>query len=477
MPACVHNIRRPHFAPHITYDMPALCAAYQFPKVAPAKPAVIGIIELGGGYRIADVNAAFSVWGLPLPMVTAVSVDGGTNAPGGDADGEVLLDIEVAGAAYTYCTGQGANIRVYFAPNTDAGFAHAVTQAQADGCSVLSISWGAPEDQWVGSIPQFSAACAAAKAAGVTIFAASGDNDSGDGESGTHVDYPASDPNVIGCGGTSKTAAGEVVWSDGQNGTGGGFSTVFQRPAFQVGAPAGGGRMVPDVAANADPQTGYRIYLNGSWQVFGGTSAVAPLYAGLVAAIKSTGMVTGDILAKAWINKAAFKDVTLGNNGTYAAAVGPDPCTGLGVPIGTAILAALAGVVPPSPPVSPPVGGPVTVFGKVTIPPYTLPSQSFTIPPTGLFGRPTTVTLPGQTIPGQSLTFSASSDAPHDFGMPAAFHEYGWSLDCGQCAKPLKPQVGLPAIPPWLAFFAAELLAGKTLRQILADWLKLSAGA
>jgi len=187
----------------------------------------------------------------------------------------------------------------------------------------------------------------------MVVFAASGDNDSSDGGSTpANVDAPASCPHVVGCGGTNKTAAAETVWNDnpGQTngeGTGGGYSTVFPVQAFQIGAPPapantqyGKGRMVPDVAGAADPATGYEVYVHGGMTVVGGTSAVAPLYAGLFA---SFGTKLGFVTPKLWENQGAFKDITSGGNGFYNAAVGPDACSGIGAPVGAKIAALFGG--------------------------------------------------------------------------------------------------------------------------------------
>ena len=156
---------------------------------------------------------------------------------------------------------------------------------------------------------------------------------------------PSSCPHIIGCGGTTKTQAGEVVWGDGTpngNGTGGGYSALFPPQSFQVGAPPSPGRpgrMVPDVAANADPDTGYLVVINGEEVQVGGTSAVAPLYSGLFAAFgKRLGFVTPTL----WQHPEAFVDITEGSNGSFSAARGPDPCTGLGVPKGKALAALFA---------------------------------------------------------------------------------------------------------------------------------------
>jgi len=171
----------------------------------------------------------------------------------------------------------------------------------------------------------------------MVVFAASGDNDSSDGgPNAANVDCPSSCPHVVGCGGTSKTATAETVWnnSPGQtsgSGTGGGFSTIFKPlPDWQIGAPNGPGRMVPDVSANADTNTGYNIVVGGQAVVVGGTSAVAPLYSGLFAAF---GKKLGNINPKLWLNPMCFNDILVGDNGQFRADRGPDPCSGLGSPI------------------------------------------------------------------------------------------------------------------------------------------------
>jgi kumamolisin len=278
----------------------------------------------------------------PSPQITNVSVDGTQNSPNqhigdpNDPDGEVALDIEVAGAAYYVATNQAATIRVYWAQDIAA----AVRAATRDGCDVCSISWGADEANWGPQAGQdMEQAATAATAAGMVVFAASGDNDSSDGgPTPANVDLPSSAPHVIGCGGTSKTRTHETVWNNDPGnpsgeGTGGGFSTLFKpMPPWEAGAPHGPGRMVPDVAANADPNTGYNIVVHGAPMTIGGTSAVAPLYAGLFAAF---GTKLGFVTPELWLNHLCFNDITQGDNGAFRARIGPDACTGLGSPIGT----------------------------------------------------------------------------------------------------------------------------------------------
>jgi kumamolisin len=335
---------------------------YDFPRGGGADQ-TIGIIELGGGYTDADLEQFFDNAHLPVPQVTAVSVDGATNSPtgGGGADGEVTLDIEVAGAI-----APEAKIAVYFAPNTDRGFYDAVTTAVHDennNPSAISISWGSAEATWSSqAMRQMEQALADAAAIGVTITAAAGDSGSSDGidDGLAHVDFPASAPHVLGCGGTTLTAhettlESEQVWNaEGDGATGGGISAQFPVPDYQDGAdipasvnPGGaGGRGVPDVAGDADPATGYEIVVAGTIRVVGGTSAVAPLWAGLTAVFnEALGRPVGFInpLLYPLLATASFHQITTGNNGAYRAGPGWNPCCGLGTPDGANMLTALRG--------------------------------------------------------------------------------------------------------------------------------------
>lgn len=356
-PQAVSHLRvaKPRVA-NVSYTPVQVAHLYGFPTTGAAGQ-TIGIIELGGGFRPADITAYFASIGVTAPSVTAVAVDKGKNTPGNasGADGEVMLDIEVAAAVAA-----GVKIVVYFAPNTDQGFTDAITQAVNDTThkpSVISISWGGPESSWTKqAMTAMDSACQAAAAVGVTITVASGDNGSGDGVStGNHVDFPASSPHVLACGGTKLVGSGtkitsEVVWNEtaaNEGATGGGVSAVFAKPSWQSGAKvptiaAPGGRGVPDVAGDADPATGYTIRVDGQTSVIGGTSAVAPLWAGLLAvANAANGRSAGFVNPVLYANPNAFRDITSGNNGAFAAAAGWDPCTGLGSPVGSAVVSAL----------------------------------------------------------------------------------------------------------------------------------------
>ncbi|HTJ30935.1 MAG TPA: S53 family peptidase [Acidobacteriaceae bacterium] len=347
----------PHAAParNLSYSPVQVAQLYQFPTNVNGAGQTIGIIELGGGYQPADITNYFQSLGINAPTVTSVSVDGGTNSPTtpDSADGEVLLDIEVAGAV-----APGAKIVVYFTTNTAQGFQDALSTAIHDTTnnpSVISISWGAPEDAWTSQFKtSFDQVAQEAAALGVTITVAAGDDGSSDGDSdgGNHVDFPASSPHVLGCGGTNLQSSngsitGETVWNDGQDGgaTGGGYSTFFAQPSYQSGIAKQTMRGVPDVAGDADPDTGYNVLVDGEQTVVGGTSAVAPLWAGLIALInQQLGRRLGYINAALYAlpESQAFNDITHGNNGSFSAGPGWDACTGLGSPIGTQLATLLA---------------------------------------------------------------------------------------------------------------------------------------
>jgi kumamolisin len=314
--------------------------AYRFPR-SDGDGQTAGIIELGGQFVQSDLDAYLSSLNLPSSTVQVVLVMGAKMTPTGPngADGEVMLDVEIVAA-----TAPAASIRVYFGPNTTAGFLGAINQAIVDGVGAISISWGGPEAQWTPqAMKAYDQTFAAALSAGCSVFAASGDNGSSDGmRHGLHVDFPASSPHVTGCGGTRLTLdpagalASEVVWNDNptSSATGGGFSTVFPKPAYQAAVP-GNMRGVPDVAGNGDPVTGYPVRVDGQNFVIGGTSAVAPLMTGLTLRLNALSPSTvGDFNTIAYANPSDFSDVTQGNNGAFSASPGWDPTTGLGSPVG-----------------------------------------------------------------------------------------------------------------------------------------------
>jgi kumamolisin len=350
---------------------PQVASFYQFPAGTDGTGQAVAIIELGGGYTASDLSTYFSGLGLSVPSVTAVGVDGGSNSPGQEADGEVELDIEVVGGV-----APGAVQYVYFADNTDQGFIDAIAQAvHATPTPIaVSISWGQSEDQWSAqSRTAMDDAFSDAAALGVTVTVAAGDNGSSDDPSETtqvHCDFPASSPHALACGGTkligntsSFAITSEVVWNEtasNEGAGGGGVSDVFPLPSWQANAgvptSAGGGgtgRGVPDVAGNADPVTGYTVVVDGQQEPIGGTSAVAPLWAGLIARLaQATGKRFGLLQPMLYAGVApgvaqpGFNDIVKGDNGAYKAGPGWDACTGLGSPNGAALLNILSGTTP-----------------------------------------------------------------------------------------------------------------------------------
>ena len=247
---------RPHFRPRAaaaqgtSYPPNQVADIYQFPAGTTGTGQTIAVIELGGGFETSDLTSYFGGLGIPVPSITAVSVDGASNAPGSDpsgADVEVALDIQVIGAV-----APGAAQLVYFAPNNgDQGFVDAISEAaQATPAPIaISISWGESEDSWTAQGRQaMDAAIADAVALGITVCVAAGDNGSGDAvtDGQPHCDFPASSPHALGCGGTQLLAdpstgaiSSEVVWNEtasNEGAGGGGVSDQFALPAWQANA-------------------------------------------------------------------------------------------------------------------------------------------------------------------------------------------------------------------------------------------------
>jgi kumamolisin len=361
----------------MSFSPQQIAKIYDFPNGDGAGQC-IGIVEFGGGYDTADLQTYFADYGLNPPTISSISVDGVANNPNSsnpddnDADGEVMLDVEVAGTVASK-----AKIVVYFAPFTEQGWVDVLTTAVQDSVNkpcVISISWGWPEshDLWTQqAMDAVNQTLLEASLAGVTVCCASGDDGSEDElpDGHAHVDFPAASPYILSCGGTTlnvssdkSSIASEVVWnngprSEGGGASGGGVSELTPIPAWQMnfGVPPSvnsgfHGRGVPDVAADADPDTGYKIRVHGQDGVAGGTSAVAPLYAALIARInQNLEAPVGFVNPMLYTNAAStsFHDIRDGNNdvtgrlGGYSAAPGWDPCTGLGTPDGAKMLTVL----------------------------------------------------------------------------------------------------------------------------------------
>jgi kumamolisin len=360
-----HRLLRANDAPLVvsSFTPPEVASLYSFPRYGTGSGQCIGILELGGGFREDDLQTYFSGLGLPVPQITAVSIDGQNNSPGDDSDNdsvEVMLDIEVAGSV-----ANGASIAVYFAPNSDQGFIDAFSGAvfdQVNHPSVISVSWGEDESDWSGqALGAMEQVLQSASMLGVTISVSAGDSGSEDGQDGgnAHVAFPGSSPFVLCCGGTHMESGGgtisfESVWNNSHGATGGGISDVFDLPDYQVntGVPPSAnaghrvGRGIPDIAGDSDPVTGYQIRANGANIVVGGTSAAAPLWAALIALINEQiveplGFVNPALYQDLIFQANITNDITIGGIDAYSAGPGWDACTGLGTPNGENLMAAI----------------------------------------------------------------------------------------------------------------------------------------
>jgi kumamolisin len=356
---------------------PQVATLYNFPTPFNASGQTIGLLEFGGGYQVSDIQKFFAGLNLAPPTLTSVGIDGATNSPGSPADVEVALDIDVSGSV-----AQGAQIAVYFAPWTEQGWLDAVLTAVFPNegqptPSVLSISWGWPELESIDGLAWTTAAIQAvsstfedAGALGITVFAASGDHGSSCGitDNKAHCLYPGSDVWLTSCGGTvlenvSGSSFAQGTWND-NNGwaTGGGISDVFIPPPqwqANVKLPKSVndghlGRGLPDVAGNADSASGYYLIVDGqSVGPVGGTSAVAPLYAGLIALLNAklgapVGFLNSTLYNLPGICEDVADGVSNATNGApgYTSGPGWDACTGLGSINGSALLAAMGGLAP-----------------------------------------------------------------------------------------------------------------------------------
>ena len=325
------------------YNPTQLRGAYDTGSLGTGSGQSVALWEFDG-YQTSNISQYDKQFSLSSAAPQTVSVDGANyDSSPSDGQGEVELDIEIvqamAPAASTY---------VYEAPNSDQGEIDMANQIASDNkVSVVSISWGSCEpDTTPSAITGTSNAIKQATAEGISFFSASGDDGSKDctrsqtGSSVDAVDYPASDPNVTGVGGTHLTVSGNSYGSESAwNGSGGGTSTVFDAPGYQTGS--GGKRTVPDVSSDADPNSGYAIFSAGSWQVYGGTSCAAPMWAGLAALIG--GQLGAFNQALYGLNGTGFHDVTSGSNGTFSAGQGYDQVTGWGSYDGAKLAAALKG--------------------------------------------------------------------------------------------------------------------------------------
>jgi kumamolisin len=372
--ASVAQAGRPWFIPS------ELAAVYSFPD-ADAHGQCIALLEFGGGVEEAALSEYFRRIGMPKPGVSVIALSGVSIDPLAEpeATGEVMLDIEVAGAL-----AGGARIAVYFSTFDEKGVIDAINAVINDTTyrpSVVSVSWGWDENQpfsngilWSpAAIRHVNDSLLAAAHLGISVCVSTGDDGAEaqlrDGRA--HVNFPATSPYVLAVGGTTLHVAGsarggthvtEVVWNNGSgSGTGGGISDITPRPSWQDGiVPPSinpghfAGRGIPDVAADADPQTGYFVMSGGRYGVVGGTSASAPLWAALLARANALlGARVGNfnaLLYQKFGPAGVLRDIVTGNNdteglldGRFAAKAGWDACTGWGVPDGVKLVQVLGG--------------------------------------------------------------------------------------------------------------------------------------
>ena len=348
-----HPPQHPPHRPFGPITPPQVAQAYSFPPLTSGAGQTIGLVEIGGGFLTSDITTFFATLGIAPPTIITAS---GTNSPGSNDDGEVALDIQVAGSC-----APGAKIAVYFASDHSYDSAFSALQTAVhdttNNPTVISVSWGASEDRLMEmSRTNTENLLIDAAAMGITVCVASGDF----GASGlaipdgyAHVDCPAAAPHALACGGTDLAPLVELgplfetVWNDGVNGgaTGGGISAAFAVPSYQLGLNmpaaanpgAGPGRGLPDVAGNAARDSAYRIVFRGAVAAVWGTSAVAPLWAALIARLNEVlGFQLGFVNPTLYRLRgtSAFKDITFGNNdigndnGGYAARMSWDCCTG-----------------------------------------------------------------------------------------------------------------------------------------------------
>lgn len=335
----------------------------------------IALFELAG-YQASDINAYTTHFGLPSAKLHNVLVDGGPSPGSSDGAGEVTLDIQLA-----FALAPESQIYVYEGPNSNQGVLDTYNRIATDNVAKqVSTSWGLAEDLVSHQYLQSENAIFIQMAAqGQTIYAAAGDSGAYDdaNNSSPAVDDPASQPYVVGVGGTRLTVnpttgayESEACWDDGfGNGAGGGgVSTFWPIPSWQAKvstAYSKSFRNVPDVSLNADPNTGYAIYYNGKWTIYGGTSCAAPLWAAFTARVNQK-RVASQLPVLGFANpliyslgaeaiSADFHDVTAGNNLYYPAKTGYDNATGWGSFNGANLFASLTNgsPIPPPPQLSP----------------------------------------------------------------------------------------------------------------------------
>lgn len=352
----LHQWPRSHAVGSLQSDVKPLLAAdiasrYAFPD-GDGTGVTVGVLQMRGAFDASDFAACMTSQGViaKSPIVKRVDNAELTHATATVKDIESAIDTQIVGAL-----APGAQIVVYATPDDERGVLDGIRSALFDEVhrpSVLSISFGFPEHLWTPSaLAILNELFVAAALLGVTIVCASGDRGAEVDDAGNaHVLAPASSPFALACGGTAIVTGAGVSTESGWSQSGGGFSEIFALPPWQGVAAASAaayrvaeGRGVPDVAAEVTP--GYAVVFKGTEIAMGGTSAAAPMWAALTARIgqrlgKPLGFYAPLLYGRS--TSDTFADVLTGGNDRYRCAPGWNPCTGLGVPIGDAIEAALS---------------------------------------------------------------------------------------------------------------------------------------
>lgn len=324
-----------------------MASIYKFPKYS-ATNAIIAIPSFGGGIYGDITNGlmtngdAHQYWSLQgindFSTVYVVFPNGATNDLTDQSSTlENTLDVSVVGSC---CK---SIIILFIFINTTSFTESFQTMIQGINVNgkqliptIISVSWGMPET--IADPIDIIQTNLLLKNTNINVCVATGDNGSSDGLSEITVDFPSSSPYVTSVGGTSlrcpnniyDASCVEVVWNDGITATGGGITTLFDKPQYQNFIP-GTKRNSPDIAFNCDPNTGIQLYFNGNLAYgIGGTSLAAPFFAGFVAL---SGLKT--FINPVLYSNTCFHDITVGSNsiglkGEYFAKPGFDNCTGLG---------------------------------------------------------------------------------------------------------------------------------------------------
>lgn len=367
-------------------DPRTLARYYQFPEGLTGAGQCVAVLQFGGGYYASDMEEYFRLRGLPLPAMELVELGGQTSQPGspemmrayaakiglipaeaGDssvttdagtfwATVECTMDLQILGTL-----APEARFVTYLSPGTPQGkydaFSRAIYDSQRSP-SVINCSWGSCENQTPSSLLRsLDRLFQEAAVKGVTICASAGDAGDGASKCGEpSVNCPADSPYVLACGGSGVAAdlSKETSWYEDLSGFvmsgGGGYSAAYGMPDWQKegigGAGGHSGRALPDVAAKADVMAGYDVVVTGLDLPMGGSSAAAPMWAGLTALInqklgKPAGFFASHLYSKDLAG--AVRDITESGGGPCKTGPGWDVCTGLGSPVGTGLLAALSG--------------------------------------------------------------------------------------------------------------------------------------